>query len=132
MSKLQCIVVTPERTVRDEPAEFVALTLFDGEVGIAPGHSPMIGRLGSGEMRITGDGGVVRYYVEGGFVEVVDNTVSVLTQRAVPAAELDPSQLQLTLAEARSRRADTDEAMAARDRSVQQTRAQLRVARRAV
>ncbi len=132
MSKLQCIVVTPERTVRDEPAEFVALTLFDGEVGIAPGHSPMIGRLGSGEMRITDDGGVVRYYVEGGVVEVVETTVAVLTQRAGPAAELDPSQLQLTLAEARSRRADTDEAMAARDRSVQQTRAQLRVARRAV
>ncbi len=49
---MQCIVVTPERTVRDEPAEFVALTLFDGEIGIAPGHTPLIGRLGYGEMRI--------------------------------------------------------------------------------
>ena len=48
----QCIVVTPERTVYDRPAEFVALTLFDGEIGIAPGHVPLIGRLGYGEMRI--------------------------------------------------------------------------------
>ncbi len=48
---LQCIVVTPERTVFDQPAEFVALTLFDGEIGIAPGHAPLIGRLGCGEMR---------------------------------------------------------------------------------
>ena len=54
---LQCIVVTPERTVRDTSAEFVALPLYDGEIGIAPGHSPMIGRLGSGEMRIVGDEG---------------------------------------------------------------------------
>jgi hypothetical protein len=49
---MQCIIVTPERTVFDRPAEFVALTLFDGELGVAPGHAPMIGRLGFGEMRI--------------------------------------------------------------------------------
>ena len=49
---LQCIVVTPERTLCDRPADFVALTLLDGEIGIAPGHTPMIGRLGCGEMRI--------------------------------------------------------------------------------
>ena len=71
------------------PAEFVALPLFDGEIGIAPGHSPMIGRLGYGEMRITASGRTDRYYVEGGFVEVLDDIVSVLTPRAVPAAELD-------------------------------------------
>ena len=46
---LQCIVVTPERTLYDRPADFVALTLFDGEIGIAPGHTPLIGRLGCGE-----------------------------------------------------------------------------------
>ena len=50
---MQCILVTPERTVRDEEADFVALTLFDGEIGIGPGHAPLIGRLGYGEMRIT-------------------------------------------------------------------------------
>ena len=33
---LQCIVVTPERTLYDEPADFVALTLYDGEIGVAP------------------------------------------------------------------------------------------------
>ena len=43
---MQCIVVTPERTLYDRPADFVALCLFDGEIGIAPGHTPMIGRLG--------------------------------------------------------------------------------------
>ena len=49
---LQCIVVTPEMTVLDTNAQFVALPLFDGECGIAPGRSPLIGRLGYGEMRI--------------------------------------------------------------------------------
>ena len=46
---MRCIVVTPEKTVVDEPAEFVALPLFDGEIGISPRHSPMIGRLGCGD-----------------------------------------------------------------------------------
>ena len=49
---LQCIVVTPEATVLDRQAEFVALPLYDGEIGIGRGHSPLIGRLGYGEMRL--------------------------------------------------------------------------------
>ena len=38
---MQCVVVTPEATVLDEPADFVALQLYDGEIGIGPKHSPM-------------------------------------------------------------------------------------------
>jgi F-type H+-transporting ATPase subunit epsilon len=127
---LQCIVVTPERTLYDQPAEFIALTLFDGEIGIAPGHTPMIGRLGCGEMRIRHEEQVDRYYVEGGFVEVLGDVVSVLTQRAVPAAQVDAAIAREQLLSAQSRRAATPEAMAQRDRTVQQSRAQLRVARR--
>ena len=127
---LQCIVVTPERTLYDHPAEFVVLTLFDGEIGIAPGHTPMIGRLGCGEMRIRHQRQVDRYYVEGGFVEVLGDVVSVLTQRAVPAAQVDAAVAREQLLSAQSRRAATPEAMAQRDRTVEQSRAQLRVARR--
>ncbi len=49
---VECIVVTPEETALQTPAQFVALPLFDGEIGIAPGRAPLIGRLGHGEMRI--------------------------------------------------------------------------------
>ena len=65
-------------------ADFVALPLYDGEIGIAPGHSPFIGRLGYGELRVVNGGGRTRYYVDGGFVQVADNLVSVLTKRAIP------------------------------------------------
>ena len=67
----------------------MALTLFDGEIGIGRGHTPLIGRLGYGEMRITREGKTVRYYVEGGFVEVAEDVVSVLASRAVPSEEFD-------------------------------------------
>ncbi len=131
MFELQCIVVTPEETVCDVISEFVALTLYDGEIGIAPGRAPMIGRLGRGEMRISQDGRVSRYYVEGGFVEVAGELVTVLTNRAIPAEQLDQAVIQEQLEAARARRATNPEQMAARERAVALSRAQLRVCRRA-
>jgi F-type H+-transporting ATPase subunit epsilon len=127
---MQCIVVTPERTLYDQQAEFVALTLYDGEIGIAPGHTPLIGRLGCGEMRIRREGQTDRYYVEGGFVEVLDDLVSVLTQRAIPAAEIDAAVAREQLLAAEARPAVTPEAREIRDRVIEQSRAQLRVAKR--
>lgn len=128
---LQCIVVTPERTVFDLPADFVALTLYDGEIGIAPEHAPMIGRLGCGEMRVVGQGKTERYYVEGGFVEVLDDVVSVLTRRAVPASKIDEEVAEEQLSAARARPATTPEAVEIRERAIAQARAQLRICRRA-
>jgi F-type H+-transporting ATPase subunit epsilon len=130
MSDLQCIVVTPEHTVRETRADFVALTLFDGEIGIAPGRAPLIGRLGYGEMRIRQADETERYYIEGGFVEVMGNVVSVLTNRAVPVKELDEAVAREQLAAAQARPANTPELMAIRDRAVAASRAQLHAARR--
>ena len=131
MIPLQCIVVTPEGAVLDQTAEFVALPLVDGEIGIAPGRTPLIGRLGAGELRITDEGEVSRYYVESGFVEVVDNVVTLLTNRAVPAEELDEKDLRAQMFAARVRPAPTPDLMAHRDRVMALSRAQLRVAQRA-
>ena len=127
---MQCILVTPEATLFDKPADFVALTLFDGEVGIAPGHAPLIGRLGYGEMRVQTGAATERYYVEGGFVEVLNDVVSILTGRAVPADKIDQGVALEQLDGAQSRPAHTPELMAVRDRVVAQSRAQLRVARK--
>lgn len=130
MPQLQCILVTPERTVRDEPADFVALPLFDGEIGIAPGRAAMIGRLGNGELRIRRGEQTERFYVEGGFVEVVADVVSVLTNRAVPAEDIDPAVSKELLDAARERPAHSAELIAIRERNVNQARAQLRVAQK--
>src|SRR6185436_10575594 len=127
---MQCIVVTPEATVLDEPAEFVALPLYDGEIGIAPHHAPMLGRLGYGEMRVTQGGSTRRYYVDGGFVEVAGDIVSVLTQRAVPAEKLKTDVAAEQLSSVLSQTAHGDEQLDLRDRRTAQARAQLRVARR--
>lgn len=126
---LRLVVVTPESTLLDESVDFVALPLFDGEIGIAPLHSPMIGRLGYGKMRVKREGKTSSYYVDGGFVQVVENVVSVLTSRATPAESLSVATAEEQLASARAKTANTPESMAVRDRLETQARAQLRVAK---
>jgi F-type H+-transporting ATPase subunit epsilon len=128
---MQCVVVTPEQTALSQDAEFVALPLFDGELGVAPNHSPLIGRLGFGEMRIKSGGTTTRWYVDGGFVEVADNVVSVLTNRAVPAAKIDGKTAESQLNAALAKPAGSPELQEIRQRQVAQARAQIRVARRA-
>lgn len=131
MAQLQCIVVTPEATILEEMVDFVALPLYDGELGVASGRAPMIGRLGYGEMRLVVGGQTRRFYVDGGFVQIASNLVSVLTNRAVPASSLDANAAGELLAQARSRPANSEELLALRDRAEQQARAQLRLAEHA-
>lgn len=127
---LRVVVVTPEQTVLDATTDFVALPLYDGELGVAPSHAPMIGRLGYGELRI-GHGGGQRYYVDGGFVQVVDNVVSVLTNRAIPAMRLDEAKIKESIAYLLTQPAAGDDELARREQSLSQSRAQLRVVQHA-
>jgi len=128
---LTCTVVTPEQTALETKADFVALPLFDGEIGIAANHSPLIGRLGYGEMRIKAGSQTQVFYIDGGFVQVADNVVAVLTNRAVPAGKLDAVAAETQLRAALDRTANTPELQEIRARQIAQARAQIRTARRA-
>jgi F-type H+-transporting ATPase subunit epsilon len=131
MAQLQCIIVTPEATALDQPADFVALTLDDGEIGIAPGRAPLVGRLGFGELRLRRGEAEQRYYVDGGFVQVAGDVVTVLTNHAVPASEVDSAAAAKTLQAARKRDAHTPESLEIRDRWSPKARGRIRVSRRA-
>ena len=124
---LQCVVVTPERALVDEPADFVALPMYDGELGVLPGRSPLIGRLGYGELRIRRGQETRRFFVDGGFAQVRANTVTVLTGRALKAEEIDAAEAERVLHEAPP--ASTAESAEARHKAQERARAQLRVAR---
>ena len=126
MAGLQIVVVTPEQTALDQKCDYVALPLYDGEAGILPGRAPMIGRLAFGEMRVKTGDKVERYYVDGGFVQVDDNVVSVLTSRAIPPSQIDLDAAKEQLEEARKMKTPNDDAIAARERTADQARAQIR------
>jgi F-type H+-transporting ATPase subunit epsilon len=126
---LQCVVVTPEHALLDEPADFVALPMYDGELGVLPGRAPLIGRLGFGELRVKRGGQTQRFYVDGGFAQVRANVVTVLTGEALPAAEI--SQEEAARALETALKPATGDAVDVQLKQQARARAQIRVARHA-
>ncbi len=127
---LQCVVVTPEMTVLEASAAFIVVPMFDGELGIAPLRGSMIGRLGFGELRLEAGEDSHRLYIDGGFVQISDNMVTILTSRAFPVEEIDPEAAAEQLASARQRQANSDETFRIRERLQAQSRAQLRLSQK--
>ncbi|MCX7702423.1 MAG: ATP synthase F1 subunit epsilon [Gemmataceae bacterium] len=128
--RLQVAVVTPERAVLEQPADSVVVPLFDGELGILPGRAPLIGRLGIGELRIRRGEQLMRLYVDGGFVQVRGDMVTVLTSSAQTAEEIQLAEAETALQQATRARAVTDQQLAERDKAQRRARAKIRVARR--
>jgi F-type H+-transporting ATPase subunit epsilon len=126
---LRCIVVTPERTQLDREAEYVALPMFDGELGILPGRAPMIGRLGHGTLRLQTAAGPERYYVDGGFAHVEGDVVNVLTGKAVPVDLLDSDDARDALAAALEMPSSTPEESILKETAIRRARGQLRASR---
>jgi F-type H+-transporting ATPase subunit epsilon len=76
-------VISPERTLFEGQADSLVAPAFDGEVGILSGHAPMMTLLGRGVLRLSGAAaGEARFAVEGGFLQVADDAVRVVTERA--------------------------------------------------
>ena len=83
---LKVSVISPEQTLFDGEAQAVVAPAYDGQVGILTGHAPMMALLGRGTLRLSGaEGGEQRFTVAGGFLQVVDNHVRVVTERAAGA-----------------------------------------------
>jgi F-type H+-transporting ATPase subunit epsilon len=79
-------VISPERVLYEGEAHSVVAPAFDGEVGILPMHAPLMTLLGRGLLRVEGaTGGAQRFSVDGGFLQVAENHVRVVTEKATPA-----------------------------------------------
>lgn len=127
--KLRLVIVTPERTLLDEPVSALRFPLYDGDIGILPGRLPLIGRLGCGELKITSSTGQRSYFIDGGFVQVLGSTVSLLTHRAIPVEELSVADAEKQLADAQTRVAKTDEELKTKLADQQRARRMLTLAK---
>jgi F-type H+-transporting ATPase subunit epsilon len=79
---LRVSVMSPERTIFEGGADSVIAPAFDGELGILRGHAPLMALLGEGQLRIRRGSTTERFYVSGGFLQVVKDQVTVLSERA--------------------------------------------------
>src|SRR5437868_654928 len=93
--RLQLEVVTPERRVLSESVNAVTVPGRGGEMGILPGHAPMISELQTGVLSYNEDGTTFQLHVSGGFVEVNDDRVAVLAEIAEKPEEIDAARARL-------------------------------------
>ncbi|HZN09813.1 MAG TPA: F0F1 ATP synthase subunit epsilon [Pyrinomonadaceae bacterium] len=90
--KIQLEVVTPERRVLAESVDMVTVPGLGGELGILPGHTPLISQLQTGVLTYAQDGKSSQLHVSGGFVEVRDDHVAVLADVAERPEEIDAAR----------------------------------------
>jgi F-type H+-transporting ATPase subunit epsilon len=124
---LKLVVVTPETTLIDEPVTEVRFPMYDGSTGVLPGHAPLVGRVGSGELSMTTSAGGGTYFVDGGFVQINDNVVTLLTARCIPAADVDKIAAKDELDAALARPAASDSEIESRQRDQDRARSMMSI-----
>ena len=132
MADMKLEIVTAERVVYSEEVSALVAPGGAGELGILPGHAPLLTTLRPGEIRVTQNGEESYMAVSGGFMEVIGDKVTVLADTAEHADEIDLERAETALARAEERVAsaasdqDLERALASMRRST----ARLGVARR--
>jgi F-type H+-transporting ATPase subunit epsilon len=81
---LKVSVISPEAVLFEGETDSVVAPAYDGEIGILTGHAPLMALLGDGELRL-GTGSARRFNVSGGFMQVLNNDVRVVTEKAAAA-----------------------------------------------
>ena len=97
-------VVSPERILFSGEADMVVCRTTDGDIAFMANHAPFIGALGIGAVRIYANGNVIEQAaVHGGFVEVSNNRVTILSDVAELASQIDLRRAEEALARAEAR-----------------------------
>jgi F-type H+-transporting ATPase subunit epsilon len=121
MPTLTLEIVSPERLLFSDQAELAEIPAAEGDIGVLPGHAPMILALRGGVIRVHRGGSVThRLFVAGGFAEVTAERCTVLADEAIPVEELSADQARARIAEAEAAYAEAAKGadVAARERAM--------------
>jgi F-type H+-transporting ATPase subunit epsilon len=134
MATLKLEIVTPEAKVYSEDVDMVTLPGVEGEMGIFPMHVPLMTQLAAGEVTARKDGQDYFLAVGDGFVEITGERVSVLTDMAIKAENIDEAKAEEARKRAQARLSEKldDEEAARVNAALAQSLAQLKVKRRQV
>lgn len=128
----RCSIVTPTASVFDDDVAYASFPAWDGQHGMMPGQSPLLTRLGVGSLRLDfapPDGGSRWFLIDGGFAQVQDGSLTLLTEGATPAEQLSLDEGQAELAEANARVTKHGEELAKVERAQQRAMAKIALAR---
>lgn len=126
-----CTVVTPEQPTFDGQVTQAILPAHDGLIGILTDRAPLLVQLGIGPLRLDlPDGSKKFYLLDGGIAQMKDNKLTVLTELATLATEIDYEAARAQYAEAAARKAVTEPEKAERAREMERARAAQQMAGR--
>lgn len=119
----RCVIVTPEQQSLDESATQAIVPAWDGQIGILTGRAPLLVKLGMGPLRIDLQGGDRRtFFVAGGVAQMKDNRLTVLTDEAIPADDLDADAARVEYDQAAARVPNSPATREERTRLMQRAR----------
>ena len=90
-------IVTPEARVYSDTIDTVVIPTTEGEIGILPGHIPLLTKVEHGELRVTKGGHELFLAVGEGFAQVEGDTVSILAEQAINEAKIDEQAVEAAL-----------------------------------
>ena len=93
-TKINLTVVTRERKIVDVQVDEVVLPASDGEIGVLPGHTPLLASLRIGQLRYRVGNTVTRLVISWGFAEVLPDRVIVLAERGFLPTEIDRAEAE--------------------------------------
>lgn len=108
MATIRVDVVSAEEQIFSGQATFVALPGESGELGVLPGHAPLITRIRPGAVRIETDGGEEFVFVAGGILEIQPGAVTVLADTAIRGKDLDEAKAEQARREAEEALSNTE------------------------
>jgi F-type H+-transporting ATPase subunit epsilon len=100
---LQLEIVTPAAKIFSDHVEMVTLTGVEGEMGILPGHEPVMTQLAAGELTVRKEGQNIFLAVGDGFVQITGTRVAVLTDMAIKAEDIDEAAAEQARQKAEAR-----------------------------
>lgn len=129
---LKLEIITPDAVVHREDVHMVTLPAVDGQLGIYPLHVPLITQIVPGEIIVTKDGRDAFLAVGEGLVDITADSVSIVTDMAIPADKIDEARVEEARQRAAARLAEklSDEEVASVNASLARSLAQLHVKRR--
>ncbi len=110
-------------------ATMVALPAHDGELGFLANRAPLLCKLGVGELRVSSVDGDQRFFLDSGFAQMLNNELTILTEGAEAASDIDLAQVETELQDASAMPAADPASRTAKDLAVARAKARKRVAR---
>ena len=122
-------LVTPEQQVLEEDVTYASIPAWDGQIGFEHLRAPILLKLGQGLLRLDSvSGGQKWFYLGGGFAQMKDDKLTLLTGEAVPATAADKAKAEAELTKALAEVPTSDDALAKKERETHRARGLLELA----